>query len=342
MAATIRDVAQASGVHPSTVSRALSAPGMVNEVTRGRVLAAAEALGYRPNRTARALITGRTQNIGLIVADIANPFFPPLIKAAEHRARVLNHHIFIADTDEDPVVEEEVVQTLSQQVDGLLLCSPRMSNARITALRNHVPMVVVNRAVPGLASVLTDAAGGARQIVDHLTGLGHRELTYLAGPRGSWTNREITRAATARAQAAGARLTVLGPNAPSEEGGSAAAEQVLATGATAVIAYNDLMAIGLMEALTALGKEIPDDLSIAGFDDIAVGRRIRPSLTTVASPSDVAGQAAVDLLLQADGPDGRLRLETTLLCRESTSDGPFASARRGQTQPARRAAGRRR
>src|SRR3954449_8845836 len=144
MSVTIRDVAGASGVHMSTVSRAFSAPHLVNPETRSRVLAAAESMGYRPNRAARALITGRTGNIGLIVADIANPFFPPLIKAAERRARLGDYHVFVADTNEDPLVEEELVQALAKQVDGVLLCSPRMTNSSIERVAREVPLVVVN------------------------------------------------------------------------------------------------------------------------------------------------------------------------------------------------------
>src|SRR5919112_2031280 len=115
VAATIRDVARASGVHVSTVSRTFSAPHLVNTETRSRVLAVAEAPGYRPNRAARALTTGRTHNLGLIVADISNPFFPPLIKAAQAQARLRDYHVFIADTNEDPAVEAELVQALAKQ-----------------------------------------------------------------------------------------------------------------------------------------------------------------------------------------------------------------------------------
>ena len=160
MPATIRDVARASGVHISTVSRTFSAPHLVNPETRGRVLACAEELGYRPNRAARALITGRTHNIGLIIADIANPFFPPLIKAAESQARRRDYHVFVADTNEDPIVEEELVHALAKQVDGVLLCSPRMSNSMIEQLSREVPLVVVNRQVAGLPCVTMDVGAG--------------------------------------------------------------------------------------------------------------------------------------------------------------------------------------
>lgn len=328
MPATIRDVARASGVHVSTVSRTFSAPHLVNPDTRSRVLSTAESLGYRPNRAARALITGRTHNIGLIVADIANPFFPPLIKAAESQARQRDYHLFVADTNEDPVAEEELVQALAKQVDGVLLCSPRMSNDLIEKLRKEVPLVVVNRPVEGLPAVVMDVANGARTAIEHLVAQGHRDIALLGGPRGSWTNREIRRSATAAARAAGAVLTALGPYQPTEAAGAAACETVLATGATAVLAYNDLMAIGLLEGLHDRNVRVPEELSVIGIDDIMLSRLIRPKLTTVATPTAAAGRAAVDMLLQHD--EGQrttalVTLQTQLVIRDSTGPVPVTS-----------------
>lgn len=351
MPATIRDVARASGVHISTVSRTFSAPHLVNPDTRSRVLACAEHLGYRPNRAARALITGRTHNIGLIVADIANPFFPPLIKAAESQARQRDYHIFVADTSEDPAVEEDLVHALAKQVDGVLLCSPRMSNSLIEQLSREVPLVVINRQVAGLPAVVMDVGQGARLAVEHLTGLGHRDLALLGGPRGSWTSREIRRSAVAAARSADAALTVLGPNPPTENGGLAMAEQIRRAGVTAVLAYNDLMAIGLIEGLDSLGIQVPRDVSVVGIDDIALSRLTRPKLTTVATPTAAAGRTAVDMLLQHDGSPatrtgrggGRITaaddrrttaqvtLQTELVIRDSTGAGPMA--RTGQPGP---------
>lgn len=325
MAVTIRDVARMSGVHISTVSRTFSAPHLVNPNTRSRVLACAEQLGYRPNRAARALITGRTFNIGLIVADIANPFFPPLIKAAEAQARKHDHHIFVADTNEDAALEEEVVRALAKQVDGVLLVSPRMSNALIEQLSREVPLVVVNRQIAGIPAVVMDVARGARKAIEHLTALGHRRLALVAGPRGSWTSREIRRSASATARTAGAELTIIGPNPPTEVGGLTVAEDVLRAGATAVLAYNDLMAIGLIEGLLAAGAEVPRDVSVVGIDDIMLSRLTRPKLTTVATPTAAAGRAAVDMLL-AHGDDRRTtahaHLQTELVIRDSTGPGP--------------------
>ncbi|AGL17299.1 LacI family DNA-binding transcriptional regulator [Actinoplanes sp. N902-109] len=325
MPATIRDVARASGVHISTVSRTFSAPHLVNVETRTRVLACAEELGYRPNRAARALITGRTLNIGLIVADIANPFFPPLIKAAESQARKHDHHVFVADTNEDAIAEEELVRALAKQVDGVLLCSPRMSNSLIEQLSREVPLVVVNRQIAGLPAVVMDVARGARLAVEHLTGLGHRSLALAAGPRGSWTSKEIRRSALAAARAAGAQLTITGPTAPTEDGGLGVADQIRKAGATAVLAYNDLIALGLIEGLQARGLRVPRDVSVVGIDDITLSRLTRPKLTTVATPAAAAGRAAVDMLL-AYGDDRRttalVNLRTELVIRDST--GPAA------------------
>jgi LacI family transcriptional regulator len=320
VAATIRDVAQASGVHVSTVSRTFSAPHLVNTETRSRVLAVAEDLGYRPNRAARALTTGRTHNLGLIVADISNPFFPPLIKAAQAHARTRDYHVFVADTDEDPQVEEELIQTLTKQVDGVLLCSPRLSNRVIERLHADVPFVVVNRRVKGMPTVLMDVGQGARLAIEHLAGLGHRRIALLSGPRGSWTSGEMCEAAAAMD---GIDLVILGPNAPTEQGGLTAADEVIASGATGVLAYNDLVAIGLIGGLYERGVRVPEDVSVVGVDDIVSGRLNRPKLTTVAMPTAAAGRMAVDLLLQSvnDGATPtRATLETSLIVRESTGE----------------------
>lgn len=340
MPATIRDVARACGVHVSTVSRTFSAPNLVNPETRSRVLAVAEQLGYRPNKAARALITGRTTNLGLIVADITNPYFPPMIKAAQSQARRHDHHVFVADTDENPAVEEELVRTLAAQVDGILLCSPRMASRSLSTLAQEVPIVVVNRSVDGIPAVLMDLASGARSAIDHLADLGHKHVAYVGGPAVSWTNRELRRAAVAAAKARGIRLHLLGPFPPNHAGGVAAASAVRETPATGVLAFNDIVAIGLLESLREAGVSVPGQISLIGVDDIPQAEIVR--LTTIATPTDAAGRAAVDMLLAraAAGRRGAAAAEdqeavadrwlpTTLVVREST--GPAPSARRVPT-----------
>ncbi|GAA3701974.1 LacI family DNA-binding transcriptional regulator [Nonomuraea antimicrobica] len=315
MAATIKDVARACGVHVSTVSRTFSAPHLVNPATRSRVLAVADDLGYRPNRAARALTTGRTFNLGLIVADISNPFFPPLIKAAQAQARGRDYHVFVADTDEDPRVEEELIRTLTKQVDGVLLCSPRLSNKMIERLAEDVPFVVINRRIKGMPAVLMNVAHGAGLALEHLADLGHRRIALVSGPIGSWTSNEMQGVA---AETPGLDLVFFGPNQPTETGGLAVAPEVAACGATAVLAYNDLVALGLIEGLAAMEIGVPDRISVIGFDDILPGRLNRPKLTTVAMPAEAAGRMAVDLLLQSGGEGATVTLDTALIVREST------------------------
>ncbi|MFF4165427.1 LacI family DNA-binding transcriptional regulator [Streptomyces sp. NPDC001741] len=322
---TIRDVAQAAGVHVSTASRALTASSLVKKETRDRVLAAAEELGYRPNESARALTTGRTRNLGLIVSDIANPFFPPLIKAAQAYARVRGYQVFVADTDEDVRVEEELIQTLARQVDGVILVSPRLSDDVIARLGGELPFVLVNRQITGLSAVLMDVAHGAALAVDHLAGLGHGHLALVCGPRGSWTSAQMRRAAGKAASDAGIRLDVLGPNAPTEQGGIAATAEVLRTGATGVICYNDLVAVGLIEGLDERRVRVPGDISVIGVDDTVAGRLNRPRLTTIAMPTAPAGRTAIDLLIQAlesaePAPaTAQSTLTTSLVVRDSTA-----------------------
>jgi LacI family transcriptional regulator len=314
MSVTIRDVAHASGVHVSTVSRTFSAPHLVNAETRTRVLAAAEQLDYRPNRAARSLKTGRTNNIGLIVADLANPFFPPLIKAAQAAARRQDYHLFVADTDENPAEEENLVLAFSKQVDGIVLCSPRLSNKALERLSEHVSFVLVNRRIRGLTTVVMDVAHGARAAMEHLVELGHRRVALVAGPAGSWTSGEIRKAVS---EIPDLDTVVIGPNSPTVEGGIAAAAKVAEAGVTGVLAYNDLVAIGLIEGLEVLGVDVPSDVSVIGFDDSITGRLHRPKLTTVAMPAGDAGRMAVDLLIQS--MSAATVLETHLVVRESTA-----------------------
>jgi LacI family transcriptional regulator len=321
---TIRDVARRAGVSPSTVSRALTVPGKVDQNTRERVLALVEELGYRPNRAARGLITGRTGNLGLLVPDLANPFFPGLVKGIQARALESDHQLFVVDTDEDASVEPELVRQLAKQVDGLLLCSPRMRPSALREAIGLVPSVLVNRALPKASSVTFDNLEGAVALVSHLAGLGHRAVGFVGGPAGSWSGAQRLRGVRAACLRHGLVLHDLGPAAPTFDGGWSAVGAVLAAPVTAVIAYNDLVAIGLCQALADRSVEVPGDLSVVGFDDIPMSGMIRPSLTTVRMPVADAGRQAVDLLLaQLGAPTPRarqVRVPTMLQVRGSTGN----------------------
>jgi DNA-binding LacI/PurR family transcriptional regulator len=327
---TIRDVARLAGVSPSTVSRALTVPGKVDPGTRRRVLALVEELGYRPNRAARGLITGRTGNLGLLVPDLANPFFPGLVKGIQARARESDHQLFVVDTGEDASVEPELVRQLAKQVDGLLLCSPRMRPAALREAVGLVPSVLVNRALPKASSVTFDNLDSAVALVAHLAGLGHREVAFVGGPAGSWSGAQRLRGVRAACLRDGLALHELGSVAPTFEGGLLAVEAVLAAPVTAVIAYNDLVAIGLCQALAERSVDVPGQLSVVGFDDIPMSGMIRPSLTTVRLPVAEAGRQAVDLLLARLGETTprvrQIRVPTTLQVRGSTGPRPVTAS----------------
>ncbi|HTJ36347.1 MAG TPA: LacI family DNA-binding transcriptional regulator [Dactylosporangium sp.] len=329
MPVTIKDVARAAGVSPATVSRTLATPELVHADTRRRVQQAVDALGYKPNRAARGLITGRTGNLGLIVPDLTNPFFPGVVKGVQTRARESDYAVFLADTDEDPSAEADVVRNLSKQVDGIILCSPRMSEEELRSLTGETPIVMLNRRVGRMPSVTVNSADGIRQAVAHLTALGHRRIAYVPGPKLSWSNRERVRALRQHTAAAGVELVEIGNVAPQFAGGVAAADQVLATGVTAVLGYNDLVALGMLSRFAARGVAVPERISVMGFDDIVLSEMVNPSLTTLAQPKEQTGRAGVDLLLQllAD-PErafSRRELESHLMVRNSTGPAPTPS-----------------
>jgi LacI family transcriptional regulator len=321
---TVHDVADAAGVSVSTVSRALTG-GSVSPATRATVVAAAERLGYRPNRTARGLITGRTGNYGLIVPDLRNPFFADIAKGVSARARAVDCGVFITDTDEDVSAELEALATLGRNTDGVLLCSPRATDAELLEAADPDTTVLVHRQVPGMLSIAADIAAGTRQAMDHLWALGHRQIAFLAGPDESWAGHQ-------RLSALGDyEILRFGSVAPTFEGGVLAGDLVLASPATAVLAYNDLVAMGLLHRLAARGVSVPDQMSVVGYDDISLAAMSHPPLTTVAVPKDRAGVAALELLLRRAGGAGKtpstvrdreVTLPTGLVVRASSGVSP--------------------
>ncbi|WP_306206363.1 LacI family DNA-binding transcriptional regulator [Actinoplanes sp. RD1] len=322
MTVTIRDVARLAGVSPSSVCRALANPGAVRPGTREQVERAVRDLGYVPNRAARALSTGRTGNLGVILPDLANPFFAGIVKAAQTRARTLGHSVFLSDIDEDPAVETLLIQALVKQVDGLLLCSPRSSDEELRALRGQVPTVLLNRRLAPFPSVTLDAAGGMAQALVHLHALGHQRVAYVAGPHTSWANRERLRGLRQAAEPRPIELIEVGTAPPTVEGGAAVADVVLTTGVTAVLAFNDLTALGLLNRLRARNIHVPEDISVIGFDGILLSSLVSPALTTIGVDMDKLGQAGVDVLVETMADPARTpvhrKLPTQLIVRAST------------------------
>lgn len=324
MAVTIRDVAAAAGVSISTVSRALAAPEQVAEVTRLLVQQTAHTMGYRANRAARGLITGRTGSIGLVLPDLENPFFGSVCKGVQARARAAGYAVFIADTDEDPMVEAEAVRSLAKQVDGVILCSARSSDDEVARFAAESPIVLINRRLGDIPSITFDNGGGMRSVMAHLVALGHRRIAYAAGPVTSWSNSERTAAFRAfSAESPDLDLVELGNFPPVFSGGVHAGDLAIASGATAVVAFNDLVAVGIVDRLRQRGLQAPGDLSVAGFDNVSVSTLVWPNITTVDFPRVQMGRASVDLLLDSvldrvGHARANLNLPVDLIVRQST------------------------
>lgn len=325
----LRDVARLAGVSPATASRALAQPHLVSPARRAEVERAAAALGYR--HPSSGAPRGQWRSLGLVVPDMENPFFASIAKSVQRRARSAGLSVLVADTEEDAALETEPIARMRSLVDGIILCSPRMPEAALAELAGEPEVLLVNRRSEHLRSVVIDNRDGVRQALAHLHALGHRKVAYAGGPPVSWSDAERRGGLEPDYHGIPDLATsVLGHFAPTFAGGVAAADLLLASGASAALAYNDLMAFGLLERLRARGVHVPGEVSVVGFDDVPAASFVSPSLTTVAAPLERLGRAAVDLLLDpealvesiepegaSDAPASRL-LPVSLVVRASS------------------------
>ena len=320
---TIEDVAREAQVAKSTVSRGLNNPGRLNSVTQHHIQQVAERLGYRPNPMARALGTRRTHTLALLVPDITNPFFFGLIRGAERQAAAAGHHLILSDSHGDPAQELRQIDRLTGSVDGFLLASARLPGAHLQRLAKAHRLVVLNRQIPGLSSVVVDPVTGPTDAVSHLASLGHRHIAYLGGPTAAWTNTRRWTAISAAGAMLGVSVARLGPYAAAQESGAGAADATIAEGASAAIAFDDLLAIGMLLRFAERGVRVPGDVSVVGFDDIFGASFCSPPLTTLAAPLEEVGRAAVQLLVDDRSPAAKpsqVVLATHLVVRDSTGE----------------------
>lgn len=304
MAATIADVARRAKVSTATVSRVLAGLGRASPETRERVVAAASDLDYRPSGVARSLKRQSTETLGLIVTDIENPYFPELVRAVEDAARAEGYTILLCNASDDPERESGYLDLLvERRVDGLIIAASSLGGRhREWLAAAPLPVVLVNTSAPDvdLPSIRSDNRAGSCQAARHLLGLGHTRFGYLMAP---------PRNVDAPDRLAGVRdaLTEAGldpdtivvvPGVPLVGGGEAAMLELLdrAPETTAVLAYNDLMAIGAMRAIRRRGLVVPRDISLIGFDDVAFAAYVEPPLTTLRQSTTEMGYWAVDQL----------------------------------------------
>ncbi|MCU0500421.1 MAG: LacI family transcriptional regulator [Anaerolineae bacterium] len=332
MKTSIKDIARAAGVSHSTVSRALSDSPLVNEVTRSRIHRLALEMGYSPDAGARSLVRGHTCTVGVVVTTIADPFSAEVVEGIEATAYSHGYSVILAASHDEPEREIAAVEMLrSKRVDAVIVTSSRVGALHQERLgAAGVPVILLNShslgGAPHTFSVRVDDQHGARLATEHLLMLGHRRLAHVAGPAGHSPSAD--RLAGYRAALAGVGVPFDPAQVIAGTGRPAAGEQALpqflamAARPTAVFCYNDMTAIGLLRAAHSAGLIVPDDLAIAGFDDIPFATYVSPSLTTIAQPKFELGQQAMSMALTlmsgvAEGVSDVV-LQGRLVVREST------------------------
>jgi LacI family transcriptional regulator len=331
---TVVDVARRAGVSTATVSRILSGASRGRPLTRERVIAAARELGYRPSGVARSLKLRSTRTIGLIITDIANPFYPELVRAIEDAALERHQALLLCNGAEDAAREAAYLEVLAERrVEGIIVASSGLTERHGRWLaRAPLPVVLVNCTLPdvGIPGIQTDNVAGARLATEHLLDLGHRSIAHVAGPPTNAASAErragFAEALAARGLDPDGAVVVTGDGHVG--GGERALLEILARApeTTGIVAYNDLTAIGVLRALRRAGRSVPQDVSVVGFDDIAVAAEIEPPLTTVTQDVATMGRWAVEQLTAALAGNrpagGPILLAATLQVRESTGPPP--------------------
>jgi LacI family transcriptional regulator len=328
------DVARAASVSVGTVSNVVSGARTVRPETRERVERAIAELGFRPNRIARALIRRRTQTVGMVIPDVTNPFFSDLIWEVERALTDADYAVVFGNSANDPARERRYLEAfLSRRVDALVVVVTAGADLDfVRGLAAEVTTVFVDRLVPpDVESVVGDNAAGMALVVDHLVGLGHRRFALINGDEGLETARAREAGVEAALARHGRELAARSTGTFTLESGDAQAEAFFARSEqpTAVIAANDLLAMGVLAAGSRRGLAIPDDVSVSGYDDIAYAAFTSPPLTTVRQPARAMGEEAVRLLLARlagdESPPRRVVVEPELRTRAST--GPPSTRR---------------
>jgi LacI family transcriptional regulator len=331
-AVTIYDVAAAARVSASTVSRTFSRPGRVSVRTADHVRAVAERLGYRAEAVYRPVEARKHSVIGLTVADATSPADFDILRGAELAALESGYIVILIDAAESGRREQTAYEKVLPFIDGLIVASSRMSDTVLRGVAKSHPVVVLNRFVAGLPCVVPDNDNGVLQAVRHLLSLGYRQVDYVPGPDGSWSSGRRWVAVREAARTLGFTARRLPPVRPTVEGGYGAARPLIDRSGGAVVCYNDLVAIGLMRGLVALGARVPEDFSLIGLEHSFVSDLVSPALTTVASPMGLLGQTAVNHVLAMLGGS---QLRTTepvlvpvkLIERDSTAAALWAAGR---------------
>ncbi|MBP2413824.1 LacI family transcriptional regulator [Arthrobacter stackebrandtii] len=328
---TLRDVANVAGVATSTVSRVLSNPGRISPKTAAAVMEAARQLGYGADKPPVAASVARPRAVALLVPDIANPFYFDIIHGTQEQLKAAGYIQLLVNTEESADLEQAALNSMMSSSQGVILAASRLSTDSLAMAASQVPLVALNRNDADVPAVLIDPSFGVQQAFQHLVSLDHRRIAYVSGPAHSWSSQwrwQVFEEAAREHQVEAVRL---GPYSPKQTSGAAAADALITSRATACLAFNDLLAIGMLRRLLTRGVKVPEDVSIVGFDDIFGADFCNPPLTTITAPIEQAARVATSMLLKRLGGDPAAerqvsQLPTYLTVRESTGVAPSARA----------------
>lgn len=329
---TIRDVAAALGVNPSTVSRALNpqTQDMITPEVVRNVNQMAQKMGYYPNRVAAALVQKRSYTIGVLIPDLMNPVFPPMIRGLQDTLDKEGYTVIVANSDGHQEYEKTAYRKFRERaIDGFIMATALYKDALVDeCVSQNLPLVLMNRTVESgkVNSVVNDDAAGIRMAIDHLISIGHTHIAHIAGPQNTSTGRTRLTEFNDHLKSLGLEAShVLKARNYSIEEGRRLAAEMLSAGERpgAVIGANDLVALGCIDAFENAGLNCPSDISVMGFDDIPFLDRMTPALTTISIPQyEIGAMAAKSLLKQLGESDTKItvtRLQPGLMVRESTA-----------------------
>lgn len=340
MSVTMRDVAQRAGVSINTVSRVVNDHGEISEATRQRVLSAIDELGFRPNVLARSLVSGKSLSVGLVIPQITDPFFPEVVLGVESVARRQGYSVLLCNTNDDPQQELDYIDILAgKQVDGVILCGSRLNEQQLSsAAARHRIAVVTSRKPHGASVIALRGDSGLAAITTHLIGLGHRAIGHVGSSIGSGGERTDGYRRALREHGLTLnedRMSIM--QRPTIETGREGGHALLlrCPDVTAVTCFNDLIAIGVMRACAELGRRVPDDVAVVGFDDIDLASLVTPTLTTMHIPRFQLGEMAMELMLRVIADTGvheeSLAVYPELVVRESCGAQQLAGLPNGRT-----------
>ena len=329
LAVTITDVARRAGVSPATVSRVFTDPFRGHVETAHRVRSAATELSYTPNHLARSFARGKTSAVGFLVPDLANPVFQAVLTGLSLAAGDDGYRVLVADSAESIDDEPLLAGEIRRRCDALVLCAPRMEDDTLAqTVRDLAPVVLTNRSntVIDAPTLSADSRTGFENIARHLYTLGHRRLAYIEGPEGSANHNRLRGLEDFVRSVEGVSLQRV-PGGATSTSGMDAVDALVKTRATAAIAFNDLVGLGVVHGLGERGLRVPDDISVTGFDDIPFARFMTPTLTTASVPHEILGGLAwsrLHALIEGRTPEHNVVFQPRLEARRSTAAPPSA------------------